>query len=195
MMNPTPRDTQRRNNWVALHDSAIELVSRLGFAAVTVDDIAAGAGVSRRTFFNHFDTKAAALFDAHPDDSDRLEQLLSKAVPDDVGVWHALREVCLSYVQGSESVLAVHRQLVDDGPEMVAQQRAAYAHTGVALTEWIHQQLSDDPLLANLMVETATGLLLGAFLTWRPGQDPSLFYDYVARGFDVLGDGFSKLTP
>jgi AcrR family transcriptional regulator len=191
---PTPHDARRRNNWAALHDSAIDLVSRLGFAAVTVDDIAAGAGVSRRTFFNHFDTKAAALFDAPPDDADRLAELLRKAVPDEVGAWQALREVCLAYVQGSESVLAVHRQLVDQGPEMVAQQRTAYAHTGVALKDWMHQQHSNDPLLANLMVETATGLLLGAFLTWRPGQDPSMFYDYVARGFDVLGDGFCNLT-
>ncbi len=40
---------------------ALDAFDASGFDAVTVDDIAATAGVSRRTFFRHFPTKDAVL--------------------------------------------------------------------------------------------------------------------------------------
>src|ERR1700679_1991917 len=70
---------RRRRTQRALQDAAIALVGRRGLAEVTVEDIAAAAGVSRRTFFNHFPTKAAALFDPDPADAERLARLLSAA--------------------------------------------------------------------------------------------------------------------
>lgn len=40
---------------------ALDLFDRKGFAATTVDEIAAAAGVSRRTFFRHFPRKEAVI--------------------------------------------------------------------------------------------------------------------------------------
>jgi AcrR family transcriptional regulator len=50
-----------------LQEAALDLFDRMGFDAVTIDDIAEAAGTSRRTFFRHFATKedaAVADFDA-----------------------------------------------------------------------------------------------------------------------------------
>lgn len=44
----------------ALHDAARRLVLASGVSAVTVEEICAAAGVSPRTFFNYFPSKAAA---------------------------------------------------------------------------------------------------------------------------------------
>src|ERR1700683_5748368 len=74
------QERRRRRTQRALQNAAIALVGRRGLAEVTVDEIAAAAGVSRRTFFNHFPTKAAALFDPDPSDAERLAPLLSAAL-------------------------------------------------------------------------------------------------------------------
>lgn len=42
---------------------AVELFAERGFAATTVDDVAAAAGVTQRTFFRHFRDKDEVLFD------------------------------------------------------------------------------------------------------------------------------------
>jgi TetR/AcrR family transcriptional regulator, regulator of mycofactocin system len=64
--------TQRR-----LQEAALDLFERVGFDAVTVEDISQAAGTSRRTFFRYFATKedaAVADFDAR---IELLGQLLS----------------------------------------------------------------------------------------------------------------------
>lgn len=44
-----------------LYESALRLFREKGFDATSADDIAADAGLSRATFFNHFGNKAAVL--------------------------------------------------------------------------------------------------------------------------------------
>jgi AcrR family transcriptional regulator len=63
-----PEDTRER-----LVDAALTLFTEHGYTAVTVDDIAARAEVSSRTFFRHFPDKEEVLF---ADDDDLLPVLL-----------------------------------------------------------------------------------------------------------------------
>ena len=59
-----PAASRRRNaaeTTVAIERAAVELVLQHGLDQVTVDMICEAAGVSQRTFFNHFKTKDAAL--------------------------------------------------------------------------------------------------------------------------------------
>jgi AcrR family transcriptional regulator len=59
------RDERRAATRLALADSALRLFTGQGVEATTVEEIAAGAGVSPRTFFLHFPAKAAAVFPDH----------------------------------------------------------------------------------------------------------------------------------
>lgn len=59
------RERKRRETRVALSQAAIRLSMRRGWETVTVDDIAAAANVSPRTFRNYFSTKAEAVAAAH----------------------------------------------------------------------------------------------------------------------------------
>jgi AcrR family transcriptional regulator len=55
------RERQKRARREALVDAAQRLVQAHGYDAVTVEEIAAEAGVSTRTFFNYFETKEDAV--------------------------------------------------------------------------------------------------------------------------------------
>ncbi len=56
----------------AIAEAAIELFVEQGYGKTTIDEIADRAGVSRRSFFNYFETKQAAAF---PDHEARIEML------------------------------------------------------------------------------------------------------------------------
>ena len=58
---PSPRRRDPGAKAAALEAAAVDLVLEHGYEAVTVDMICARAGVSQRTFFNHFKTKDMAL--------------------------------------------------------------------------------------------------------------------------------------
>jgi AcrR family transcriptional regulator len=64
MPNPEMETAQRRRarpTIAAIEDAALDLALDRGYEHVTVDMICAAAGVSQRTFFNHFPTKGDAL--------------------------------------------------------------------------------------------------------------------------------------
>ncbi|GAA2255158.1 TetR family transcriptional regulator [Streptomyces ruber] len=60
------RAVRRRQTRAAITEAAVGLALERGAAAVTVDRIAAAAGVSRRTFFNYFHAKEDALVHGPP---------------------------------------------------------------------------------------------------------------------------------
>jgi AcrR family transcriptional regulator len=59
-----------------LSDAALQLFAEQGYAATTVDDVAAAAGVTQRTFFRHFRDKEEVVFA----DDDRLLEVLLDGV-------------------------------------------------------------------------------------------------------------------
>ena len=59
--------------------AAMELFATKGYEATTVDEIAAAAGVARRTFFRHFRSKEEAIFPDHDDTLVRAEAVLNAA--------------------------------------------------------------------------------------------------------------------
>lgn len=56
------RERKKQATRLALRDAAIRLMTEADPQSVTVEAICAEAGVSRRTFFNYFDSKEEALF-------------------------------------------------------------------------------------------------------------------------------------
>ena len=96
------RATQARRTRAAIRAAALTLTRERGYAAMTVDDVAALAGVSRRTVFNHFSSKADLLV---------------------VGPELPTPEVVEAFVNGSGSLLEDLGTLLASGAESVESER------------------------------------------------------------------------
>src|SRR5436189_6361006 len=59
---PNLHEQRRRATHEALRRAALASFASKGFANVTVTELARAAGVTERTFFRHFPTKEAVLF-------------------------------------------------------------------------------------------------------------------------------------
>jgi AcrR family transcriptional regulator len=67
----------------ALSDAAAELFRTRGFEAVTVEEIARAAGVSRRTFFRYYESKEDVMVERLDRDGERLLIELAARPPDE----------------------------------------------------------------------------------------------------------------
>lgn len=91
------RARKKRETRHALHRAAIELVAAGEPHDVTVEAIAARAGVSQRTFFNYFQTKEAAITGTDPELPVRLAAWLAER-PAEESTVAAVRAVMLRRV-------------------------------------------------------------------------------------------------
>jgi len=88
---------------------SLRLFTRDGFEDTTVERIAAAAGVSRRTFFRYFESKADVLWHAFDGEVSALREAFA-AVPPSVPMMVAIRQV----------VVGVNRYRTEDVPELRA---------------------------------------------------------------------------
>ena len=96
------RATHAQRTRAAIRAAALALTRERGYAAMTVDDVAALAGVSRRTVFNHFSSKADLLV---------------------VGLEPPAPAVIEAFVNGSGSLLEDLGSLLASGAETVESER------------------------------------------------------------------------
>src|SRR3954462_14268125 len=89
-MRPLPRGPHRlaREEVVAsqrgrMLDALAESVAAKGYAGTTVGDVVAGAGVSRKTFYEHFSDKEDCFLAAFDSGVDALLDAIAAAEPDD----------------------------------------------------------------------------------------------------------------
>ncbi|MFJ8076715.1 TetR family transcriptional regulator [Streptomyces sp. NPDC096176] len=140
--------------------AAMELFATKGYEATTVDEIAAAAGVARRTFFRHFRSKEEAIFPDHDDTLVRAEAVLNAAPPHE----HPLDTVCrgikeVMRMYASSPAVAVERyRLTREVPTLREREIASVARYERLFTRYLlghfderdHHDGNDDPLLAEV---------------------------------------------
>jgi AcrR family transcriptional regulator len=97
---PGLRERKKQATRDALSWAALRLAVERGFANVLVEDIAAAAGVSPRTFNNYFSSKQEAICSRMLDRTERAAAAL-RARPADEPLWDALIAALTGPYQGS----------------------------------------------------------------------------------------------
>lgn len=198
------RARQRAETRERLQRSALELFRRDGFDATSVAEIAAGAGVTERTFFRHFPSKEAVLFQDYesrlewfsaalavrPLDEPALESVAVAvgSFPDDREILHqvaALRDSVLR-----PEAIEAHLRLVQGAfaHELETALRAKMEHArerdGAATTD---ERIE---LVSVVVSNVIAGALLGVLDVWtrRGGGDPDDMTVLTGEAFALLGD-------
>jgi AcrR family transcriptional regulator len=191
---PPPSGLRERKKYEthrALAVAAVRLVAERGLEAVTVEDIAAAAGVSVRTFFNYFASKEDAVVIAYPDYLERTEQAVERflAQPATLSTLDALvvvmREEIAAVGDNPREWLA-RVTAIKKNPALFHRALAMNAELVGPLTAAIARRSGGDPadLFPSLVLNVISGALNAAMLRWheRGGEDAvtDLFDEAVA---------------
>ncbi|MFI6772717.1 mycofactocin system transcriptional regulator [Nocardia sp. NPDC050412] len=184
-----PRGTTKRE----LELIAMRLFTEQGFDETTVEQIAAAAGISGRTFFRYFPTKAEVLWYQFDAEVEALRAAFA-TVPDDVAMMTAVRRVVVNanrYRAEDVPELRVRMQLLGGDPALAAAAGAHYDAWERAVSAFAARRLGvpEDNLVAMAVGRTTLAAARAAFDAWltRADADLTVYLDQVlaalARGF------------
>jgi AcrR family transcriptional regulator len=177
-----------------LADVALDLFEARGFDRTTVDDIAAAAEVSPRTFFRYFAAKDEALFDRASDVQEQFRALLASR-PADEPLLVSLREIGTALIAGElvdEDRVRRVVALVHTETALRSRYEALMGMIESDLTDWAAGRLgvppSDmRPRLLGAAVLSARRVAMDVWLE-SPGVDLS---GQVSRAIDLLAAGLT----
>ena len=192
------RERNRRRTASDLEQAALRLFTERGYDAVTIDDIAGEAGVSRRTFFRYFATKEDVLFS---DQADRLVELRKAlaARPSDEPVLTAVREAILSMAGGyeEEHEYLLRRITIMRGTPALLGRALIYQRSWEdALSELVAARLGVDPL-TDLRPGVVAGSTMSALRTaitlWLAQQGKPHLPTLAAEALDLIDGGLQQV--
>ncbi|MET9377505.1 TetR family transcriptional regulator [Streptomyces sp. NPDC002992] len=193
---------QRKRQLVAdeLTEAALQLLAVKGFDAVTVDEIVATAGVSKRTFFRYFASKEDVVvqFLAEMGTGIRTELAARPAdEPASIALRHAVSVpvlACTDHPDHTERALRVVR-LILRTPALHGRFLERRSQWADDLTEELAKRLGRDPD-ADLYPRLAAGMALTAFdvtlRRWSAGDDAD---EPAENPTDLLDHAFALIAP
>ena len=138
--------------------AALDLFTLRGFENVTTDEVADTAGISRRTFFRYYATKADAVWGDFSDHVARLEQRLAASDPAEP----VLASVCAAYVEVNDyadadlPLLRERMQLILTEPALLAHSQLRFAEVDRAVARHVAGRTGASPpdLVPRLVAAT-----------------------------------------
>lgn len=190
-MDPIPkglRERKKRQTRMQLARSALRLFEERGYAATTVDDIAAAANVSRRTFFRYFASKED-VFIVDPEGKLEAMHIALAHGPPDEPTLDALRRGALALAQAywdPEITRAIVR-LVEKEPSVVAAAMAYQVRFGDALATEVAIDMRVDERLdprPRILAHTAIVMMRAGVAQWLQGGSDGTPAGFIEQAFD-----------
>ncbi|MFE7797579.1 TetR family transcriptional regulator [Nocardia sp. NPDC057440] len=186
------RERKKALAQATLQREALRLFHEQGYAATTIDQIAAAAGVSRMTFFRYFPTKAdvvlhdiadLAVLDALPENLEGINPV--RALRD------AVRALTDSAAPADRAVSAEREYLLRTVPELRARVPAQMAAAIPLLAGGLAERLGRPA--ADLPTTTLAGAIIGvAIAAWTAAAD-DLSEGFMQRHRQLLDDCLALL--
>ena len=197
---PRPGLRERRKQLTAaeLEAAALRLFGERGFDAVTVDDIAAEADVSRRTFFRYFASKEDVLLADHQVQLARLRGAM-EARPSDEPILTALRNALLSITSDFEERrerVILRGRIMRETPSLQARSLVHQKAWEDAMQEMVADRLGVDPiadLRPGVVAATALAAMRVAFTNWLNAGATGDLIRLTAEALDLLDGGLQLL--
>src|ERR1700760_1868054 len=195
---PNLHEQRRRSTHEALRRAALASFASKGFSNVTVSELAREAGVTERTFFRHFPTKEAVLFQDYETRVEwRAEALAQRPASE------SLFDAVLASVATFPHDLEVVRQAATARAELISAERIA-AHLRVVqssfaevLTDFVKTRFAGVPnldLIAEVAGATLAAALVVAVQEWGDDGCSGDLAELVATSVDLVRSGFAPLT-
>jgi AcrR family transcriptional regulator len=199
MTAPTNRhELRRRSTHEALRRAALKSFARKGFANVTVTELAREAGVTERTFFRHFPTKEAVLFQDYETQLEWLAEALAQRPASE-----SLFDAVLASVAAFPHDLEVVRQAATARAELIsADQIAGHLRTvqssfARVLTDFVGKRnpgAANIDLAAEVAGSALAAALVAAVENWGRGGCAGDLGEVVAASLELVRSGFASLA-
>lgn len=191
------RERKRRETLRRITDAGVCLFIEKGFEGATVDDIAAAAGISRRTFFHYFESKDDILLSLQSDVGEMFAAEVRRASPTTSPfdlVRDSALKVCAS-IPGDD-MLAIDR-LMRGSASVQARKQASYRQQEEALFAALRERWPEPARETRMrvlaMVAVGATRLAAETFNQEGGARP---FDEVLRGaFDAVTAEFAVAAP
>lgn len=185
------RERKKLKTRVAIRREAFRLFREQGYAATTVEQIAAAVEVSPSTFFNYFPNKEAVVLQ---DDYDPALLAAFHAQPPEVSPVRALRNAMVEvFAQLPADELAAEHErqrLIMSVPELRAALLVEFSDLIRQIAAPLADRVGRKP--TDLQVRLSAGALIGVMMAVMvaAADDPSVDYmQLMDEGFDFLDKG------
>jgi AcrR family transcriptional regulator len=181
----------------ALGQAAWQLTIERGYAHVRVEDIAAAAGVSARTFGNYFSSKEEALLSVGADRGARMVAALA-ARPEGEDLWQALAHAMSEQFAGGGAVPRGVARSIRYPPELAAAQRRLHASIEATLAAAIADRTGTDAardLYPRLVAGVTVSATQTAFDHWRASDSTAPFPGVLREVLRHVAAGLPAPSP
>jgi AcrR family transcriptional regulator len=200
MAAPGLRERKKLATRHALQHAALRLVDERGLDQVTVDEIAAAADVSTRTFFNYFPSKEQALVAQDPARRALLQETLA-ARPTTEAPLDTLRAVFTAVADqiGDQAKdWPLRMRVIAANPALLPHLVAAFSDTEQFLVDIVAQRAGLDPATdgyPRLLAAIVMTLLRTTMQHWSDGGYARPLRDLIDASFDQLARGLPQPEP
>src|ERR1700689_1629761 len=179
-----------------LEQAAFALFAAHGFDATTVDEIAAAAGIGRRTFFRYFPSKNDVPWGAFEHELERMRVRL-KACPPEVPLMDAIRLALIDFNRVAPAPVPLHRrrmELILRVPTLLAHSTLLFTAWREVIAEFVAERTSrrPDDLVPQAIAHAILGVAVAAYEHWLddPSADLGALLDDAMR---QLGEAFGAI--